>query len=58
MAPGTTIGNIEVVAPRLRLEVGAAVSLDPVVVLALPSHKVPVAEAILACSGAIFCSQA
>ena len=47
VTPGTAIGNVEVVPPLLRLEGSAAITSDPVAVLALPSHKGPLARFLL-----------
>ncbi len=50
VAPGAAIGNVEVVAPCLGREVSAAISLDPVAVLALLPHKSPLALLLPPCT--------
>ena len=50
VAPGAVVGNVQVVAPLLRLEVCAAIRFDPVAMLALSPHKRTLAFLVLACN--------
>ena len=50
VAPGTVVGNVQVVPPLLRLKVCAAIGLDPAAMLARFSHKCTLAFLILAYS--------
>lgn len=47
MTPGAVVGNIEVVAPSLRLVLATAICPDPVAVLAHPTHKSSLAFLLL-----------
>lgn len=48
VAPGAVVGNVQVVAALLRLEVCAAICFDPVTMLALSPHKCTLAFLVLA----------
>lgn len=56
MTPGTVFGNVQVVAPFLRLVGAAAVCPDPVAMLALPSHKNSLALFLLLLDLCFVCS--
>ena len=55
MAPRAVVGNVQVVAPLLRLVLAAAISPDPVAVPTVWPHKGTAALFLLLLLTALFC---